>query len=58
MAAAGSPSWSTMVAWARAALPTTWAQRVAELKALGDVDLATYLYETGLELEDAARRDL
>ncbi len=28
---------------------------MAELKALGDVDLATYLYETGLELEDVYR---
>ncbi len=37
------------------ALPTTWTQRVAELKSQGDVDLESYLYETGLELEDVYR---
>ena len=39
----------------RHALPTTAPQRVAELRPLGDVDLATYLHETGLELEDVYR---
>lgn len=34
------------------ALPTTWPQRVAELRELGDVSLAMYLHETGLELDD------
>lgn len=36
----------------RTAIPTAWRDRCAELKALGDVDLATYLSETGLELSD------
>jgi superfamily II DNA or RNA helicase len=36
----------------REALPTRWPQRCQELRALGDVSLATYLEETGLELED------
>ena len=39
----------------RQSLPSTRRQRVAELQALGDVDLATYLRETGLELEDVYR---
>jgi hypothetical protein len=39
----------------RQSLPSTRRQRVAELKALGDVELATYLRETGLELEDVYR---
>lgn len=34
------------------ALPSTWRQRVTELRELGDVSLATYLEETGLELDD------
>jgi len=36
----------------RHALPSTWRQRVAELCELGDVPLAGYLHETGLELDD------
>jgi len=36
----------------REALPTTWRERCAELRALGDVSLAEYLDHTGLELED------
>jgi len=37
------------------ALPTTWPRRISELKELGDVPLAEYLSETGLELEDIYR---
>jgi hypothetical protein len=37
------------------ALPTKWPQRVAELRSLGDVDLATFLDGTGLELTDVYR---
>ncbi|MBA3841807.1 MAG: DUF3427 domain-containing protein [Actinobacteria bacterium] len=36
----------------RESLPSTWRDRQAELRALGDVSLAQYLEETGLELED------
>jgi superfamily II DNA or RNA helicase/HKD family nuclease len=36
----------------RESLPTTWRARVGELRALGDVSLARYLAETGLELAD------
>jgi len=36
----------------RHAVPTTWKDRCAELRALGDVGLPTYIEETGLELED------
>jgi superfamily II DNA or RNA helicase len=39
----------------RRALPTAWKQRVQELKALGDISLAAYLHETGLELDDIYR---
>jgi superfamily II DNA or RNA helicase len=39
----------------RHALPTTWPQRVQELRELGDVPLANYLDETGLELDDIYR---
>jgi superfamily II DNA or RNA helicase len=39
----------------RHALPTTWKQRVQELRELGDVALPTYLAETGLEREDIYR---
>lgn len=39
----------------REALPTTWRQRVHELRDLGDTTLATYLHETGLELDDIYR---
>ena len=39
----------------RSALPSSWPQRVQELKTLGDVPLATYLHETGLESEDLYR---
>ena len=39
----------------REALPTTWRQRVQELRELGDVPLVTYLNETGLELGDVYR---
>jgi superfamily II DNA or RNA helicase len=36
----------------RTALPTRWPERVRELRELGDVPLATYLHETGLERDD------
>lgn len=36
----------------REALPSAWPERVVELRALGDVPLATFLGETGLELDD------
>jgi hypothetical protein len=36
----------------RTALPSRWPERVNELRELGDVPLATYLHETGLELDD------
>ena len=36
----------------RTSLPSTWRQRIAELRELGDVSLAAYLRETGLELDD------
>ena len=36
----------------RNALPRRWPERVRELRLLGDVPLAKYLEETGLELED------
>jgi superfamily II DNA or RNA helicase len=39
----------------RHALPTTWKQRLQELRELGDVALPTYLAETGLEREDIYR---
>jgi superfamily II DNA or RNA helicase/HKD family nuclease len=39
----------------RNSLPSTRRQRVAELKHLGDVDLATYLRESDLTLEDIYR---
>ncbi len=39
----------------RNALPTTWKQRVQELRELGDIPLPTYLAETGLEREDIYR---
>jgi superfamily II DNA or RNA helicase len=41
----------------RNALPTRWPQLVNELRQLGDVPLATYLHETGLELDDLYRND-
>ncbi|MDH4118429.1 MAG: DUF3427 domain-containing protein [Acidimicrobiia bacterium] len=41
----------------REALPTTWRQRVQELRELGDVALVEYLHETGLELEDVYRNN-
>ncbi len=34
------------------ALPTRWRSQVAELRQLGHIDLATYLHETGLDLDD------
>ncbi len=37
------------------ALPTTWKDRQAELRELGDVSLGEYLHETGLELDDIYR---
>ncbi len=37
------------------ALPNTWKQRMGELRSLGDVTLAVYLDETGLELDDIYR---
>jgi hypothetical protein len=36
----------------REAIPSTWRERVRELRALGDVTLGEYLEATGLELED------
>jgi hypothetical protein len=36
----------------RQAIPSDWRAKCDELRALGDVSLATYLEETGLELED------
>ena len=36
----------------REAIPTDWRSRRDELTAMGDVDLATFLTETGLELDD------
>jgi superfamily II DNA or RNA helicase/HKD family nuclease len=42
----------------KAALPTTRRQRAAEVRSMGDVSLATYLYETGLDLEDVYRHDV
>lgn len=39
----------------RSALPTRWADRREELRALGDVGLGTYLAETGLDLPDVYR---
>ena len=41
----------------REALPTSWKQRLQELRELGDVTLANYLHETELELEDVYRND-
>jgi superfamily II DNA or RNA helicase/HKD family nuclease len=37
------------------AIPNRWTARVAELRALGDVPLACYLHETGLDLDDLYR---
>ena len=34
------------------AIPSEWRAKCDELRSLGDVTLATYLEETGLELED------
>jgi superfamily II DNA or RNA helicase len=36
----------------RAAIPSTWRERCAELRSLGDVGLGEYLESSGLELED------
>lgn len=36
----------------KSSLPNRWPERVMELKAIGDVDLAFYLESTGLEIED------
>lgn len=36
----------------KSAVPSNWPQRVAELKLIGDVDLAPFLAESGLELDD------
>jgi superfamily II DNA or RNA helicase len=36
----------------REAIPSTWRERCAELRSLGDVGLADYLKSSGLELED------
>ena len=36
----------------RQAIPSDWRAKCDELRSLGDVSLATYLEETGLELED------
>lgn len=40
----------------REALPTRWPERVRELRELGDVSLAAYLRETGLEADDVYQR--
>lgn len=40
----------------RTALPARWPERVRELRELGDVSLATYLHETGLERDDVYQR--
>ena len=37
------------------ALPSTWKQRVQELRELGDVSLRAYLSDTSLELDDVYR---
>jgi superfamily II DNA or RNA helicase len=39
----------------REALPTTWKQRVQELRELGDIPLSEFLHQTGLELDDMYR---
>ncbi|WP_433347796.1 DUF3427 domain-containing protein [Micromonospora sp. CA-111912] len=39
----------------RSAMPTSKKGLVAELRQLGDVNLATFLHETGLEIEDVYR---
>lgn len=36
----------------RDAIPSTWRERLAELETCGDVSLAEYLEQTGLELDD------
>jgi len=36
----------------RAAIPSTWRERCAELRSLGDVGLGEYLESSGLDLED------
>jgi hypothetical protein len=36
----------------RNALPSRWPERVRELRELGDVPIASYLHETGLEVDD------
>jgi superfamily II DNA or RNA helicase len=36
----------------RNAIPARWPERVAELRTIGDVDLATFLVESGLDVED------
>ncbi len=36
----------------RQAIPSDWRAKCEELRSLGDVDLQTYLLETGLEIED------
>ena len=36
----------------RHAIPSVWRDKCAELRSMGDISLATYLAETGLELED------
>ena len=60
-------TWSSIRSRARScceaseqAIPSDWRAKTAELRSLGDVDLATYLDETGLELEDvyASNRQL
>jgi Domain of unknown function (DUF3427) len=37
----------------REAIPSNWSAKCAELRSLGDIDLASFLKETGLDLEDA-----
>ena len=36
----------------REAIPSAWRAKCEELRSLGDVSMATYLDETGLDLED------
>jgi len=41
----------------RNAIPTHWKERVAELRSIGDVSLATFRARSGLELEDIYAND-
>ena len=41
----------------RQSLPVVWNRRVQELQSMGDVPLATYLEETGLDIQDIYRNN-